>query len=236
MPTLQRTVAAGSDDAEEDNDGTNFDRTSGTLNLVTSSNPANVRSVGLRFQDIQIPQSSLIQSATMEIDAIAPAADDPRCTIHCHDIDNSPNFVTSATVIGRTRTTASTSWIETSIGTGPHNTPNFASAVQEVIDRPGWAAGNALTVILLGNGTALLALCDIAAFEDSDDDPAILTIQFIPPSGNSGGGQGGGQGRGGGRGGGTGKPPDTPGNGPGGIGGFDKILTGSKKRNRIGIL
>lgn len=233
MAIITRSVAAGADDAQEDNDGTDFNGTGAQLFNQSSSNPASERSTAIRFQNIQIPKNALILAATVTVDVVPSIGDDePEFRIHCHDVDNSPDFVTSADVASRTLTSAFTHWSGTNIGSGLKTSPDFKAAVQEVINRAGWVAGNALTVIFRAGDFALLDQFQYYAFEHATGTPASISISF-----QSGGSGGGGQGNsGGGRGGGTGKPPGTPGNGPGGIGGFDRILVGSKKRRRLSTL
>lgn len=71
----------------------------------------------------------------------------------CEAIDNAPNFVTNADVALRAKT------VQQVVAEFPwpppldlwYSTPNFAPVLQEVIDRSGWAAGNAVVVILWGN-------------------------------------------------------------------------------------
>ena len=53
-------------------------------------------------------------------------------------------------------------------------TPNFASVVQEVVNRPGWAAGNALTVILTGSGRR-------AAESFEGGAPPVLRVKYLAP-------------------------------------------------------
>ena len=57
-------------------------------------------------------------------------------------------------------------------------TPDLASIVQEVIDRPGWTSGNAMAFIITGSGTRVAA-----AFENSSYDACELVLEY-----DSGGG------------------------------------------------
>ena len=51
-------------------------------------------------------------------------------------------------------------------------TPNLATVLQEVVSRPGWAAGNALTVIITGSGRR-------AAESFEGGAPPVLRVAFV---------------------------------------------------------
>ncbi len=60
----------------------------------------------------------------------------------------------------RPKTSASVAWNSipewTAHEGGPdERTPNFASVVQEVVGRPGWTSGNAMSIIITGSGRRL---------------------------------------------------------------------------------
>ena len=58
---------------------------------------------------------------------------------------------------------------------GPEQlTPNLAQVLQEVVDRPGWASGNALTVIITGIGRRTAE-----SFEGGA--PPILRVDYVRP-------------------------------------------------------
>ena len=61
-------------------------------------------------------------------------------------------------ISGRARTAASAAWndipawdVDGNV-TDRQATPNFAAVVQEIVDQPGWAAGNAMVIIMEGAG------------------------------------------------------------------------------------
>ena len=118
-----------------------------------------------RFADLPIAQSASITEARLEL--IFEGSDPPgiTCAIHADASDDSAPFVDGQVDV-RPLTAASASWavpITTwGVDTGV-TTPDFAAVVQEVVDRPGWTAGNALTVLIAyvsGEGYA-----DVLGFE-----------------------------------------------------------------------
>lgn len=126
--------------------------TAGTTVLRMNSNTsASNRTCSLaRFTNVTIAQGSTINSATF---SLSPGANnDANGALHCEDIDDCPDLATLADVFD-TRvpraTAASTAYVEEDVPNP--DTVDITSAVQEVIDRPGWSSGNALGVLLIGN-------------------------------------------------------------------------------------
>jgi hypothetical protein len=80
-------------------------------------------------------------------------------TIQAQAADNAATFTTAArNVSSRPRTSAATAatwspvaWIKGEVGPN-QRTPDLSALVQEVVSRPGWAAGNALALIVTGSG------------------------------------------------------------------------------------
>jgi len=54
-------------------------------------------------------------------------------------------------------------------------TPNLAPVIQEVINRPGWASGNALTIVLTGTGHRVAV-----AYEGNSAQAARLVVEYAP--------------------------------------------------------
>lgn len=150
---------AVTDNAEEIIASGDTDTTSSDMELNSESDDAASEQIcGMRFVNVQIPQGATIISARLQFEA-----DEVRTTttcdleIFCEDADNAVTFVDGAAnfnVSGRPKTSASTLWTNvpgwTSVqDRGPAQlSPNFASSVQEVVDRGGWVAGNALVALV----------------------------------------------------------------------------------------
>lgn len=150
-------VAHPLDDIEEnlaDPDG--FDQPSSDLELGTEGGPGGLRqAVGLRFLDIGIPAGSTISSAGIQfmVDEDDDEVTDVR--IYGELAPNSDQFaIATANVTGRTRTSNFVLWSipawSTEGTSGPDQlTPDLDTIVQEIIGQPGWAAGNAMSFIIL---------------------------------------------------------------------------------------
>jgi uncharacterized protein YegP (UPF0339 family)/dienelactone hydrolase len=152
--SLDVRVSSSADDAEE--------RLSGYVGLRSSDlelvNDGGDQTVGMRFAGLDIPQGATIVSAYVQFRA--DESDDGATSLQIagEAVDNATAFVsTSGNISSRLRTGASVAWSPapwTIIGeAGPdQQTPDIASVVQEIVDRPGWSAGNALVVIVTGSG------------------------------------------------------------------------------------
>jgi hypothetical protein len=150
-------TAVDSDDAEEIQPFPGVvDIGSSDLELNSEGDSAGTeQEVGFRFLNVQIPKDSTIIDARIQFEA-----DEIRTTtpcdveIFCQAADNPPTFVA---VNGNISTRAKTSgvkwtnvpgWVAVQDRLAAQLTPNFAAAVQEVVDRAGWVAGNAMVVVI----------------------------------------------------------------------------------------
>jgi hypothetical protein len=69
------------------------------------------------------------------------------------DVDNSPDFSTYSDWVGRTRTTAKVTWSLSSWQSGVAvYTADISPIIQEIINRSGWVAGNAITLFFRVTG------------------------------------------------------------------------------------
>jgi hypothetical protein len=151
---LDTAVTVGSDDAEEKASGS-MSITGGDLELVQDSS---TQKVGVRFPGLAIPQGATIVAAWIQFQADETQSEATNLTIRAHAADNAPTFTTTKfSVSGRPRTTAAVTWTppawnvvnEASL---PQRTPDLSAVIQEIVNRPGWASGNAIAFIITGTG------------------------------------------------------------------------------------
>lgn len=154
MTALNISVAHSLDDAEEPAALGKCNATSTDLDFYAALDEW----VGCRFQNVTIPPNATIDTCIIRFTA-KTARGGVTChrqDIACEDHDDAPAFVHDAVdnIPNRTRTTAQTiDW--TPIGVIPDatiDTDDFTASLQEVIDRPGWASGQAIVVIFKGSG------------------------------------------------------------------------------------
>jgi hypothetical protein len=149
-------IAVGTDDADEVASTGAVRRGNGDLELGSDHNDATT--VGLRFRSVPIPPGATVVRAYVQFQVDETSKGVAAVNIRAQGADNSAAFTTAAfNISSRARTSASASWTVPSwsaVGSAGANqrTPDLTSVAQEVVSRPGWAAGNALTIIITGTG------------------------------------------------------------------------------------
>ncbi len=164
-------ITAGSDDAEEQTNGS-VHFSSRDLDLGDDDD----YTVGLRFSDLDVPAGATIVNAYVRF--VAKASDDKVTTLDFagEAADSAATFTrTRFNVSGRTQTGATVTWA--SVPEWSKNerywTPNLNTIVQEIVSRPGWAAGNALALIVTGTGER-----EAWSFNGSADAAPILYVEY----------------------------------------------------------
>ena len=154
--TIDVSVAASTDDAEERN-GSSMRLASSDLELVVDG--SNTQKVGLRFNGLTIPPGATITNARIQFQADEVSSGASALTIN-GQLSPNPGTFTSASgnISSRPLTAASVGWSPAQWGTigeaGPNQmTPNLASVIQEIVNQGGWSSGNSLVIIISGSGT-----------------------------------------------------------------------------------
>ena len=111
----------------------------------------------MRFAGLTLPKGATVTNAYVQFKVDETSSEATSLTIQGEASDNALTFSSSNKVSTRAKTSASVAWSPvpwTTVGTvGPdQRTPNLASIIQEIVSRPGWASGHALTVIVTGSG------------------------------------------------------------------------------------
>jgi len=145
--------------------------------------------IGLRFQDLEIPQGVTIISAALDFTAAVTTSGNAGYTIKGHDVDDSDTFTdTNLDISARPQTTAVTDWTPsdwTAVG-DVNTTPDLTGIVQEITDRAGWCGGNSLSFII--HERSALSTRIAKSFDDNATDSPTLRITYdsvnIPASAN----------------------------------------------------
>jgi len=173
--TVSVKIGAGTDDAEEQDNGTMV-LADGDLDFFQT----NTAWLGLRFQSVAIPNGATINSAVVRLTAQNSDTGTPgTADIFCEDVDDATTFTSTASDISnRTTTTASVSWEDEQnwIRDQAFDTPDISAVVQEVIDRAGWATGQDLNVIF--QRTAAANDRDAYSFDGVPGKAAELRITY----------------------------------------------------------
>jgi len=146
-------IAGPNDDVEENNSDGSVVFNSSDLEFCYDGEFNKNQHVGLRFQSLDIPQGATINNAYIQFRADESDASILIINVAGEDIDDSPGFSsTPYNVSNRTLTSAQIVWNDPPTWlagqlTPDQQTPSLTSIVQEIIDRPGWVSGNAMTFV-----------------------------------------------------------------------------------------
>ncbi|MCP5019059.1 MAG: VWA domain-containing protein [Ketobacter sp.] len=141
------------------------------------------QTIGLRFEDLDIPQGVTITSAKLDFTAANSNSNATVFTIAAEDTDNSSAFTdTDNDISDRTLTTDVASWTPagwtagTSYSTEDQSV-DLTDMVQTVVNRAGWCGGNAMTFVISGAGNR-----SAISYDGSSTYAPQVTITYDPDS------------------------------------------------------
>lgn len=181
-PVFECAISSSADDAEESASGS-VNLTSTDLELVNdSASGAGDQIVGLRFSNVEIPQGAIIREAIIQFAADESQSEITQLLIQTEASDYSMPFATNKfDISSRPRSRLSVLWTPPPWTAGETNlnqrTPNLAGILQEVVSRPGWKPGNALSFIITGKGHRTAD-----SFDKSGGIPARLVVNYTTPT------------------------------------------------------
>jgi hypothetical protein len=192
MPTVNLAVSASTDDARNiDGNGT-FSATAITQHLGMF-NATDDYYNGFRWTNVAVPQGATITSATVTLYCAATNGGTTAQTIWWGEAsDNAATFANSAggKPEGRTPTTATvtksfsiSNW--GSIGYNTGDTITVTSIVQEIVNRAGWASGNALVIVAHDNGSASTNYIGHSTYDRDVNRGAKLDIDYTTGGGST---------------------------------------------------
>ncbi|MFT2007421.1 alkaline phosphatase PhoX [Pontibacter sp. 13R65] len=177
--TYSARIASSSDDAEEAESGQMYLNSSDLELVYDDYQNAGNQTVGLRFQGVNIPANAVITRAYVQfaVDELHSAA--ANLLIKGQAADNAADFTTSShNISSRALTTAGVTWAPAAWTTvnqagAAQATPELKTVVQEIVSRPGWQFGNALSLIITGTGRR-----NAHAFDGSAGMAPQLVVEF----------------------------------------------------------
>lgn len=190
MTVLNLQVSASADDAYQESNGDTS--ITATAELIDREDEW----IGLRWQNVTIPQGSTILSADLQVWITDSTTDEPYISILVEDADNSSAFSAGSNnddISSRSVNAYSVDIDNSNIGLSgqfvsltPTNGNNFGALVSIVVNRAGWASGNALSFIIKGStGIDLTRDFGINFYDASAARGAKLIITYTAPgSGN----------------------------------------------------
>lgn len=155
----------------------------GTFNNVTSSLSFTSylsKKLFMRFTDVTIPRGSIISDAHIYHDVDGYSGDFTYIgtKAYLNDVNDAVAPKSWPELSGKVLTTA---YAVDSVdyGYGWKNFEGLASAVQEVVDRPGWSSGNAMMVIFVPYEGGPSTWVSMNSYDGGF--PAQLHVTYIPP-------------------------------------------------------
>ncbi len=116
------------------------------------------QTVGLRFNGVMIPAGATILDAYVQFEVDEANTVATTLTVEGEDADNAAAFAASSwNISSRPRTLAAVAWSPAAWPAAheaglDQRTPDIASVIQEIVNRPGWSSGHSLAVIISGTG------------------------------------------------------------------------------------
>jgi len=173
-----KRVASSSDDAH-DNTAPFYND---TADSVTLGKDTAAWTGGFRFTNITIPKNSTIVSARLTLLPFITAnnAGDAVLKYYADATDNSATFSSGDAPSDRTKTASFATQTYTtppSIGV-TFNSPDLSSVIQEVVNRPSWTSGNALSIIVDGADSDVNNSISVVSYDKDTTNAALLTIEY----------------------------------------------------------
>jgi hypothetical protein len=183
--TIDVWVTQGSDDAEEyKSDGSMYIGSS-DLELAYEDGTT-PQWIGMRFQNITVPQGSGIANAYVQFTADNTNSEGTNLTIYGQDVSTAPTFEnTNSNISGRDRTSTTVNW-EPAAWTGGERgvnqrTSDISSIIREIVGRGDWLSGNDLVIIIDGTGEREAESYEGATINHSDPTLApMLHLDYDP--------------------------------------------------------
>jgi hypothetical protein len=179
-PHSDHSIQASSDDARQ------TELFGGTLSLeghhLFAGDFGTIPSfVGLRFNSITVPQGAAISQAFIRFKASGSSYDNTTLNIHGHDVDHSPPFLPGNGPADRQGEFTSTqvAWYPDPWNEGQvYYSSDIAPIIQEIIDRPGWYEGNAISLIITDGDGINNVIRKFVAFDLDSTWAAKLVIVY----------------------------------------------------------
>ena len=184
LTTLAFPISTSADDATQ-TDGPGGPITLVALSLLMGDNGSQSTAIGFRFANVNIPPGATIAQASLLFTAFDDQGGPMSLSIVGHDTGDSASFGPGDGPADRLAdaTTSSVLWNPSSWTAGnTYTSPDFASIIQEIVDRPDWVSGGGLSLII-SDDTGLDGYRRKAVAYDHDPSasPVLnVTYQLLP--------------------------------------------------------
>lgn len=131
----------------------------------------------LRFPGVQIPAGATVTHAQLTVHNSNTVSDTAKYKTWLHDVDDA-GALAAGDAAGPYTDAAVTSTTRPSSGTGAWPV-TITAVMQEILDRPGWAAGNAMKALVKGTGSLSGAAAKFVGWDTGSMVPT-LTVEYEP--------------------------------------------------------
>ena len=188
-------ITTGDDDAEQDAQSGAMDLSSSDLELTTDGSSLQI--IGMRFQNVNIPNGSVITDAHIQFQVDETnSTDTVNVAWAAEDTDNAIQYAaTTNNLSGRTFMAAPTiqnlipTWPTVGIAGVDQQTIGLVSQVQAVVNRAGWISGNAMafagvdpSILSIPGYTSNAGKRTAESYNGSVSGAPRLVVTYIPPS------------------------------------------------------
>lgn len=179
MTTFTGQVSQSSDDAASLGQAGTPSITVTTVNTANKAS-ANFEITGSRFQNVTIPNGATISSAIFSFNFVN-STNTGTAKMDCEAHDNASTYTTVTGNLGSTARplTGNTVTLTGSAitSTGFQAMPDIVTPVAAVLNRAGWASGNALSCMLTGQGPSGSSII-VNQWDQSPADGAEISITY----------------------------------------------------------
>ena len=169
-------VSSSSDDAEEKASGS-VSLSSSDLEMIQDSS---AQTVGIRFAGIEVPQGATIVDAYLQFQVDEKDTGETTLEIRAEAVDDAATFSSSSfDITSRAVTSASSTWSPPAWSTvgeagAAQQTSDLTAVVQEIVDRGGWSAANAMAFVIDGVGKRVAE-----SFDGKAAAAPLLHIEYV---------------------------------------------------------
>ncbi|GGW48573.1 hypothetical protein [Arenibacter certesii] len=177
VQSLSVRIASGSDDAEEKIQDYSMYINSTDLEFVYDNYVGGDQIVGMRFNNIAIPQGANITNAYIEFTVDETDSGSTNLIFSGHDVDHSPTFTSeNRNISDRQKTSSVVNWSNVpawNTAKDKHHTPDLQSIIQEIVNRHGWVSNNSMVIMVEGSGERTAE-----AYEGDAANAPLLVIEY----------------------------------------------------------
>lgn len=187
---ISRQIAASTDDCDRSKGPANeWNLTVGQVQAGYQSSDYRQKGAGLRFTNITIPKGAIIDQAYLTLRSRLNKSAGPCNTrISAEKVDNAPTFADDRWAFDDryANNTATVDWDNIPAWTTgeDYNSPDIKTVIQAIIDREGWASGQAIVIFWEDfeyRTTVLEARRAAHSFDTDPDNAPKLVIEYQIP-------------------------------------------------------